>query len=166
MSRSGLDRCLRRHWVSNLADLRSYEEAISTPVKTFKDYEPGFLRVAVKSPTQTPDEDARTDLFVAIDRINRWVYLVSRTPPRQVRRQRQRLPRASLGSWPPFRSRSPLPAGTFHARARVPTARPISSVPRWGAKRLRDHSRTSCRLTTSDGMVIVLGRVIGQQLQI
>jgi IS30 family transposase len=75
VSRSGLDRCLRRHGVSNLADLRPQEETPSKPVKTFKDYAPGFLHVDVKYLPQMPDEDARTYLFVGIDRATRWVYL-------------------------------------------------------------------------------------------
>ena len=47
VSRSGLDRCLRRHGVSSLAQLRREREAENPPEaqpqKTFKDYEPGFV---------------------------------------------------------------------------------------------------------------------------
>jgi transposase InsO family protein len=75
VSRSGLDRCLRRHGVANLADLRPREAPASAPKKSFKDYAPGFLHVDVKYLPQMPDEAARTYLFVAIDRATRWVYL-------------------------------------------------------------------------------------------
>ena len=46
VSRSGLDRCLRRHGVSNLTALRPRTPA--QPHKAFKSYEPGFLHVDVK----------------------------------------------------------------------------------------------------------------------
>jgi hypothetical protein len=46
VSRSGLDRCLRRHRVSNLNALRPKPPA--EPHKAFKTYEPGFLHVDVK----------------------------------------------------------------------------------------------------------------------
>ena len=46
VSRSGLDRCLRRHGVSNLNALRPKVPA--EPHKAFKSYEPGFLHVDVK----------------------------------------------------------------------------------------------------------------------
>ena len=75
VSRSGLDRCLRRHGVSRLADLRPKEEQPKTPAKGFKDYAPGFVHVDVKYLPQMADEDQRTYLFVAIDRATRWVYL-------------------------------------------------------------------------------------------
>ena len=51
LSRSALDRCLRRHGVNNLkAMLREQEgEAASDkPYKSFKDYEPGFVHVDIK----------------------------------------------------------------------------------------------------------------------
>ena len=79
VSRSGLDRCLRRHGVSNLLALQAQAreaagEAAAHP-KSFKDYEPGFLHVDIKYLPQMPDEDARSYLFVAIDRATRWVFL-------------------------------------------------------------------------------------------
>ena len=74
VSRSGLDRCLRRHGVSNLKALRPEEAGAKTPVKPFKDYAPGFVRVDVKYLPQMPDQDPRTYLFAAIDRATRWVY--------------------------------------------------------------------------------------------
>ena len=75
-SRSGFDRCLRRHGVANLRELQA-DLAGKDPVppKTFKDYEPGFVHVDIKYLPQMPDESARRYLFVAIDRATRWVYL-------------------------------------------------------------------------------------------
>jgi hypothetical protein len=46
VSRSGLDRCLRRHGVSNLNALRPKTPA--EPHKAFQSYEPGFLHVDIK----------------------------------------------------------------------------------------------------------------------
>ena len=73
-SRSGLDRCLRRHGVSNLKSLIPVVEGEPAAKKTFKDYEPGFLHVDIKYLPQMPDETHRRYLFVAIDRATRWVY--------------------------------------------------------------------------------------------
>jgi transposase InsO family protein len=74
-SRSGLDRCLRRHGVSNLKCLQPETEGETTAKKTFKDYEPGFLHIDIKYLPQMPDETQRRYLFVAIDRATRWVHL-------------------------------------------------------------------------------------------
>ncbi len=58
VSRSSLDRCLRRHGVSNLKALLPQEEGAQTPpYKTFKDYPPGFVHVDVKYRPQMPDQD-------------------------------------------------------------------------------------------------------------
>ncbi len=73
VSRSGLDRCLRRHGVSNLNALRP--KAPAEPHRTFKAYEPGFLHVDVKHLPQMADETTRHYLFVAIDRATRWVFV-------------------------------------------------------------------------------------------
>lgn len=75
VSRSGLDRCLRRHGVSNLNALKP--ETVKPPKtpKTFKDYQPGFLHIDVKYLPQMPDETQRRYLFAAIDRASRWVYV-------------------------------------------------------------------------------------------
>jgi transposase InsO family protein len=73
VSRSGLDRCLRRHGVSNLKALLPKTPA--EPRKTFKAYEPGFLHVDVKYLPQMADETTRRYLFVAIDRPTRWVFV-------------------------------------------------------------------------------------------
>jgi transposase InsO family protein len=73
VSRSGLDRCLRRHGVGRLADLTPRPAA--PPHAAFKAYEPGFVHVDVKYLPQLPDEDTRRYLFVAIDRATRWVFV-------------------------------------------------------------------------------------------
>jgi len=46
VSRSGLDRCLRRHGVGNLRDLKT--KSTRPKHKAFKAYEPGYLHVDVK----------------------------------------------------------------------------------------------------------------------
>ena len=74
VSRSGLDRCLRRHGVSRLKDLMPDTEPKPSP-KKFKSYEVGYVHVDVKYLPQMPDESQRKYLFVAIDRASRWVYL-------------------------------------------------------------------------------------------
>jgi transposase InsO family protein len=72
-TRSGLDRCLRRHGVGNLGDLKPAQPA---PVsETFKAYEPGYLHVDLKYLPQMQDENSRRYLFVAIDRATRWVFV-------------------------------------------------------------------------------------------
>ena len=75
VSRSGLDRCLRRHGVSRLSDLIPASEKDKKPTKTFKDYEPGFVHVDIKYLPQMPDESTHGYLFVGIDRASRWVYM-------------------------------------------------------------------------------------------
>jgi transposase len=75
VSRSGLDRCLRRHGVAQLRELLVVPEGERPSVKTFKDYEPGFVHVDIKYLPQMPDERSRRDLFVAIDRATRWVFM-------------------------------------------------------------------------------------------
>ena len=73
VSRSGLDRCLRRHGVGNLNALKPQEPVVSS--KTFKSYEPGYVHVDVKYLPQMQDESSRRYLFVAIDRATRWVFV-------------------------------------------------------------------------------------------
>ncbi len=73
VSRSGLDRCLRRHGVGNLRDLKA--SAPKPKHKAFKAYEPGYLHVDVKYLPQIADENRRRYLFVAIDRATRWVFI-------------------------------------------------------------------------------------------
>ncbi len=73
VSRSGLDRCLRRHGVSRLQDLKP--KAPKPAHKPFKAYEPGYLHVDVKYLPQMADETRRRYLFVAIDRATRRVFV-------------------------------------------------------------------------------------------
>lgn len=72
-SRSGLDRCLRRHGVGNLRDMKA--KAPKTKHSAFKSYEPGSLHIDVKYLPQMQDETKRRYLFVAIDRATRWVFI-------------------------------------------------------------------------------------------
>ena len=71
-SRSGLDRCLRRHGVSNLRDLKG--KAPKPTHKPFKAYEP-CLHIDVQYLPQMADETRHRHLFVAIDRATRWVFI-------------------------------------------------------------------------------------------
>jgi len=73
VSRSGLDRCLRRHGVGNLNALKP-KTAKPLP-KGFKAYLPGYLHVDIKYLPQMADENRRRYLFVAIDRATRWVFI-------------------------------------------------------------------------------------------
>ena len=73
VSRSGMDRCLRRHGVGNLNALRPATP--QEPHKAFKSYEPGFVHMDVKYLPQMQDESRRRYLFVAIDRATRWVFV-------------------------------------------------------------------------------------------
>lgn len=73
VSRSGLDRCLRRHGAGNLRDLQGCDPRPKH--KAFKAYEPGYLHVDVTYLSQMADETSRRYLFVAIDRATRWVFI-------------------------------------------------------------------------------------------
>jgi hypothetical protein len=73
VSRSGLDRCLRRHGVGNLRDLKA--KAPRPKHSGFKAYEPGYIHIDVKYLPQMADETSRRYLFVAIDRATRWVFV-------------------------------------------------------------------------------------------
>ena len=73
VSRSGLDRCLRRHGVGSLSALKPAPSKAAH--KPFKDYEPGYLHMDVKFLPQMADETHRRYLFVAIDRATRWVFV-------------------------------------------------------------------------------------------
>ncbi len=70
VSRSGLDRCLRRHGVGNLHALKPATP--KEPHKAFKLYAPGYLHMDIKYLPQMADETKRRYLFVAIDRATRW----------------------------------------------------------------------------------------------
>ncbi len=48
-----------RHGVSNLKALMFRSDSAKPPVKTVKDYAPGFVHVDVKYLPQMPDEDHR-----------------------------------------------------------------------------------------------------------
>lgn len=71
MSRSALDRLLRRHGVSRLPKPTSDAPASGR----FRAYEPGYVHVDVKYLPQMQDEDRRRYAFVAIDRATRWVHV-------------------------------------------------------------------------------------------
>lgn len=73
VSRSGLDRCLRRYGVGNLNALKPATP--QEPHKAFKSYAPGFVHMDVKYLPQMQDESRRRYLFVAIDRATRWVFV-------------------------------------------------------------------------------------------
>jgi len=75
VSRSGLDRGLRRHGVSNLETLMPWEAGAKMPGKPVKAYDPGCVHVDVKYLPHMPDEDHRQYRFAAIDRATRWVYV-------------------------------------------------------------------------------------------
>ncbi len=64
VSRSGLDRCLRRHGVGNLRKLMPVAEKAAP--KPFKAYMPGYLHMDIKYLPQMADETTRRYLFVAI----------------------------------------------------------------------------------------------------
>ena len=72
VSRSGLDRCLRRHGVGNLREMKA--KAPKPKHSAFKAYEPGYVHIDVKYLPQMHDETKRRYLFVAIDRATRWVF--------------------------------------------------------------------------------------------
>jgi len=73
VSRSGLDRCLRRHGVGNLRDLQA---RVARPKRSgFKAYEPGYIHIDVKYLPKMADETSHRYLFVAIDRATRWVFI-------------------------------------------------------------------------------------------
>ena len=71
MSRSALDRLLRRRGVSTLAQAAAPERSH----RPFKAYEPGYVHVDVKYLPQMADETGRCYVFVAIDRATRWVFI-------------------------------------------------------------------------------------------
>jgi hypothetical protein len=71
VSRSGLDRRLRRHGVSNLCDLQA--KAARPKHSGFKAYEPGYIHIDMKYLPEMADETSRRYLFVAIlDLLDRY----------------------------------------------------------------------------------------------
>jgi len=73
VSRSGLDRCLRRHGVGSLRDLKAKDE--KPKHSGFKAYEPGYIHIDVKYLPRMANETSRGYLFVAIDRATRRVFI-------------------------------------------------------------------------------------------
>ena len=77
LTRSSLLRLLKRHGVNRLSQL--YAEQSDQPkaekVKTFKDYEPGYVHVDIKYLPMMPDDPQKRYLLVGIDRATRWVYM-------------------------------------------------------------------------------------------
>ena len=72
VSRSGLNRCLRRHGVGNLRDMTRSQDN-KPKYQRFKDYPIGFVHIDIKYLPQMADESKRRYLFVAIDRATRMV---------------------------------------------------------------------------------------------
>lgn len=104
VSRSGLDRCLRRHGVGSLRDLEPVRPTAPSH-KPFKFYEPGYVHLDVKYLPQMPDETERRYLFVAIDRATRWVFVQIR-PRKTAAAARSFL--AALSKAAPFKLRTLL----------------------------------------------------------
>jgi transposase InsO family protein len=77
VSRSGLDRCLRRHGVGNLNALKPATP--KEPHKALKADEPGCLHLDVKYLPQMAEETRRSCLFVAIDRATRWMFVQAKS---------------------------------------------------------------------------------------
>jgi len=80
-SRSGLDRCQRRHGVGNLRDLKARAPQLKR--SAFKAYEPGYINIDVKYLPQMANETSRRYLFVAIDRATRLGSSSGSSRPRQ-----------------------------------------------------------------------------------
>ena len=72
VSRSGLNRCLRRHGVGNLREMTRSQDN-KPKYQRFKDYPIGFVHIDIKYLPQMADESKRKYLFVAIDRATRMV---------------------------------------------------------------------------------------------
>ncbi len=74
ISRSALDRCLRRNGVSSLKGLKPGIDDASREQNPYKDYIPDFVHVSV---TKLPDLEGEEGmyLFVGMDPEVRWVYV-------------------------------------------------------------------------------------------
>jgi hypothetical protein len=136
VSRSGLDRCLRRHGVGNLRAL--LPEQSQERAKGFKPYEPGYVHVDIKYLPQMPDETGCRYLFVAIDRATRWVFVQIKT--------RVAKPQRMHG---PFSKRYTKPARSGSARYSPTTAQssltgclPAASVNPVVSMRLTRHAKS------------------------
>lgn len=66
LTRSSLHRCLQRHGISRLPDMKKESE----PKKKFKDYPIGFFHIDI---TELRTEQGKLHLFVAIDRTSKFV---------------------------------------------------------------------------------------------
>jgi transposase InsO family protein len=73
VSRSGLDRCLRRHSLRNLRTLRP--EASMPAHYPFAANKPEFVHIDLKYLPPMTGEFSLRYLFVAIDRATRWVFV-------------------------------------------------------------------------------------------
>ena len=71
VSRSSLDRCLRRHGVGSLRDLKAKDERPKH--SSFKAYEARYIHIDVKYLPQMANETSQGYLFVAIERARRFV---------------------------------------------------------------------------------------------
>lgn len=74
ISRSALDRCLRRNGVSNLKGMKPGADEEGRLQNPYKDYLPDFVHVSV---TKLPDfeNEEGMNLFVGLDPEARWVYV-------------------------------------------------------------------------------------------
>ena len=72
VSRSGLDRCLRRHGVGNLRAMLPKEGRAGH--QRIKATEPGFFHMDIKYLPQMPGETKRRHPFIAIERTTRMVF--------------------------------------------------------------------------------------------
>jgi transposase InsO family protein len=73
VTRSALNRCLVRHGVGRLRDLKPASPKPSH--SPFRSFEPGYLHIDVKYLPKMPDEEQHRYLFMAIDRATRWVFV-------------------------------------------------------------------------------------------
>lgn len=81
VSRSGLDRCLRRHGVSRLRPLLEFQSASETVLG--KQREPGELHVHLASLQAMSNAQREQVLLFAVDHVTRWVFVrtyTARTP--------------------------------------------------------------------------------------
>ena len=76
LTRSSLLRLLTRQGVNRLSQLYAEQSDSHAPakIKTFKDYEPGYIHVDIKYLPKMPDDLQKRYLLVGIDRATRWVY--------------------------------------------------------------------------------------------
>ncbi|OLS44282.1 transposase [Rhodovulum sulfidophilum] len=96
VSRSGLDRCLRRHGLGNLRAPKPKEPGPAHG--SFKADDPGDLHIDIKYLPRMADEDRRRYLFLAMDRAARWVFV--RICPAQSAANARRLPHAISSARP------------------------------------------------------------------